>query len=230
MPYTLQMLRMLIEAHPDRAAPLRRHVEALELSIENQPAFCLQNVRTLFEAAHETVAPLLGVTFAKRAGFPDRMRGVIEALDFSIDGHPKAAEIGKQLTALIQGVDDTAVALARLSNIPNMRHGGSLDWGTLERQHAFMLGGLCDTLVSFLFEVAWRRSPAQATVPESERYEEFAAFNASLDDQYDDVEIAGSSFAPSKILYLLDRTQYDAARQEWEAEQATAPAEAGVAA
>ncbi|AWV20098.1 Hypothetical protein RADP37_05427 (plasmid) [Roseomonas mucosa] len=230
MPYTLQMLRALIEIHPDRAAPLRRHIEALELSIESQPAFCLQNVRTLFEAAHETVAPLLSVAFTKKSGFPDRMRGVIAALDFSIDGHPQAEEIGKQLAALAQGIDDTAVALARLSNIPNMRHGGSLDWGTLERQHALMLGGLCDTLVSFLFEVAWRRAPVQAVVPEADRYEDFVVFNAALDDEYEDVEIAGSVFPPSKVLYLLDRTQYDAARQEWEAEQAAAAAEAGVAA
>ncbi|WP_207537236.1 hypothetical protein [Sabulicella rubraurantiaca] len=230
MPYTLQLLRTLIEAHPDRAAPLLRHIEALEISIESQPAFCLQNVRTLFEAAHETVAPLLGVSFAKKSGFPDRMRGVIAALDFSIEGHPQAEEIGKQLAALAQGIDDTAVALAKLSNIPNMRHGGSLDWGTLERQHALMLGGLCDTLVSFLFEVAWRRAPTQAVSPEADRYEDFASFNAALDDEYEEVEIAGAIFLPSKVLYLLDRTQYDAARQEWEAEQATATTEAGVAA
>lgn len=230
MPYTLQMLRALIEAHPDRAAPLRLHVEALELSIESQPAFCLQNVRTLFEAAHETVAPLLGVSFGRNGGFPDRMRGVIQALDFSITAHPEAAKINQHLAELLKGIDDTAVALARLSNIPNMRHGGSLDWGTLERQHAVMLGGLCDALVSFLFEVAWRRAPAQPPPAEPERYEDFASFNASLDDEYGDVEIAGSAFPPSRILYMLDRTQYDTARQEWETEQAEALVGEGVAA
>jgi hypothetical protein len=230
MPYTLQMLRGLIDAHPDRAAPLRRHVEALELSIESQPAFCLQNVRTLFEAAHETVAPLLGVSFGRNGGFPDRMRGVIQALDFSIAAHPQATKINQHLAELLKGIDDTAVALARLSNIPNMRHGGSLDWGTLERQHAAMLGGLCDTLVSFLFEVAWRRSANQPVIPDPPRYEDFAAFNASLDDEYGDVEIAGSSFPPSRVLFTLDPTQYDAARQEWEAEQAVVPNQPSVAA
>lgn len=93
MPYALQMLRALMQTHPDRAEPLRRHVDALELSIESQPAFCLQNVRTLFEAAHQTIAPRLGVTFAKKGGFPDRMRDVIEALDFSIADHPEAEQI-----------------------------------------------------------------------------------------------------------------------------------------
>src|ERR1700730_10975379 len=139
------MLRALMQEHPDRAERLRVHVEALEASIEGQPAFCLQNVRTLFEAAHATIAPQLGVMFASNR-FPDRMRGVIEALDFSIADHPDAAKIHTTITALLKGIDDTAVALAQLSNIPNMRHGGSLDWGTLERQHAAMLGGLCDTL------------------------------------------------------------------------------------
>ncbi|MBX9827603.1 MAG: abortive infection family protein [Xanthobacteraceae bacterium] len=219
MPYALQMLRLLMEKHPDRAESLRRHVEALELSIESQPAFCLQNVRTLFEAAHVTIAPHLGVTFGKNGGFPNRMRGVIQALDFRIADHPEAEKINATIAALLKGIDDTAVALAQLSNIPNMRHGGSLDWGTLERQHAYMLGGLCDTLVSFLFNVAWSRIPSSSPAPQPSRYEDFAAFNASLDEQYDPIEIAGSTFEPSKILYLLDNTQYEAARLEWEADQ-----------
>ena len=230
MPYTLQMLRGLMDAHPDRAEPLRRHVEALELSIESQPAFCLQNVRTLFEAAHATVAPLLGVSFGRNGGFPDRMRGVIQALDFSIAAHPQAANINQHLAALLQGIDDTAVALARLSNIPNMRHGGSLDWGTLERQHAAMLGGLCDALVSFLFEVAWRRDARQPVLPDLPGYEDFTAFNTSLDDEHGDIEIAGSSFEASRVLFTLDPTQYDAARQEWETEQALGSDQPGVAA
>jgi len=133
MAYALQMLRALIEAHPDRAEPLRRHVDALEASIESQPEFCLQNVRTLFEAAHATIAPQLGVGFARGAGFPDRMRGVIAALDFTIADHPDADKINAAIAAMMQGIDDTTVALAQLSNIPNMRHGGSLDWGTLQR-------------------------------------------------------------------------------------------------
>ena len=223
------MLRNLMDSHPDRAAPLRRHVDALELSIESQPAFCLQNVRTLFEAAQATVAPLLGVTFNRNDGFPDRMRDLIQALDFSIDPHPEAAAISQQLGALMQGINVTAVALARLSNIPNMRHGGSLDWGTLERQHAVMLGGLCDTLVSFLFEVAWRRAPAPAAQVAPD-YEEFAAFNASLDEEHGDVMIAGSVFAPSRVLFALDPTQYEAAWMDWATDSAGAADMPGVAA
>ena len=230
MPYSLQMLRSLMEIHPDRAAPLRRHVEALEHSIESQPAFCLQNVRTLFEAAHATVAPLLGVTFGNDSRFPARMRAVIEALDFSIEQHPQAADIHQHLCALMKGIDDTAIALARLSNIPNMRHGGSLDWGMLERQHAVMLGGLCDTLVSFLFEVAWRRAPALTVQADAPAYQDFTDFNASLDEEHGDVVIAGSVFAASRVLFSLDRTQYDAAWLDWASELPHSADQPGVAA
>jgi hypothetical protein len=82
-----------------------------------------------------------------------------------------------------------------------------------------MLGGLCDALVSFLFDVAWSRAPTHVVDPETSRYENFEGFNASLDDEYGNIEIAGSTFLPSKILYMLDITQYDAARLEWEAKQ-----------
>ncbi|WP_456685780.1 abortive infection family protein [Bradyrhizobium sp. P5_C11_2] len=173
----------------------------------------------MFEAAHATIAPQLGVTFSKHDGFPVRMKGVIAALDFSVANHPDADKINTHVRELTRAIEDMAVALAKLSNIPNLRHGGSLDWGTLERQHAVMLGGLCDTLVSFLFDVAWRR-PTAAAESEPSRYEDFAAFNASLDDDYEEVEIARSVFQPSKILYLLDNTRYELARVEWETEQA----------
>jgi hypothetical protein len=220
MGYTLQMLRALIEAHPDRAERLAPHVEALELSIQSQPAFCLQNVRTLFEAAHATIAPQLGVAFASRAGFPDRMRGVIDALDFSIVDHPEAAAIHTHVQALVAAINDMAVALARLSNVPNMRHGGSLDWGTLERQHATMLGGLCDTLVSFLFDVAWNRPGIPNAEGATATFDDYADFNEWLDEESEEVEVAGSHFRPSQVLYLLDATKYEAARIEWSAQAA----------
>lgn len=153
------------------------------------------------------------------------MRQVIEALDFTITNHPDGAKINETVAALLKGIDDTAVALVQLSNIPNMRHGGSLDWGTLERQHAAMLGGLCDTLVSFLFDVAWSRPLPEGAEPEPANYEDFQPFNDWLDDEHGNVEIAGSFFLPSKILYMLDATQYEAARLDWEAEQAVASAD-----
>jgi hypothetical protein len=85
-----------------------------------------------------------------------------------------------------------------------LRHDGSLDWGTLERQHAAMLGGLCDTLGSFLFDVAWSGPPARPTEAETARYEDYEAFNAWLDDAHSNIEIAGADFAASKGLYMLD--------------------------
>ena len=141
-------------------------------------------------------------------------------MDFSIANHPDAAKIHATITALLKGIDDTAVALADLSNIPNMRHGGSLDWGTLERQHAAMLGGLCDALVSFLFDVAWRRPAAGATAPEPDRYEDFSAFNAWLDDEHRTWKSPVRCSCRAKSCTCSTPTQYEAARMDWEAQQA----------
>lgn len=230
MAIALQMLRALIEAHPDRAASLRRHVEALEATIQGEPQLCLHRVRTLFEAVHETIAPQLGIDLSDVIEFPTRNSRIIKAMDFSVPNHPDAEKINAAIAKLLGSINGTAAALAELSNIPNLRHGGSLDWGTLERQHAIMLGGLCDTLASFLFDVAWSRAPAPVAVPEQNRYEDFRSFNTSLDDQYEVAEIAGSTFLPSRILHALDPIQYEAARVDWEAEQAVLVTDAGAAA
>ncbi|TCL72123.1 abortive infection family protein [Rhizobium sp. BK251] len=218
MRYTLQMLRELMEIHPDRAESLRIHVEALERSIEIQPAFCLQSVRTLFEAAHATIGPRLGVVFGKDDNFQQRTRALLNAMDFSVADHPDTAKINDTITKLLGSINGAALALAELSNIPNMRHGGSLDWGTLQRQHALMLGGLCDSLVAFLFNVAWSRSTDEDAADNQQDYDDYEAFNAFLDSECDPVEIASAIFDPSYVLFHLDETAYDAARIDWEAE------------
>jgi hypothetical protein len=228
MPYALQMLRALMEAHPDRAASLRRHVEALEACITSEPDRCVERVRALFEATHLTVGPQLGIVFLEGEEFQTRNSRVFKALNFALEGHPEATRIDKAIKKLVGSINGTIGALAELSNIPGMRHGGSLDWSTLQRRHAMMLGGLCDTLISFLFDVVWTRGSEQAE-PKYGRYEDFETFNASLDDDYSAVQIAGSTFLASNILHTLDPTQYETARLEWEAEQASS-SDKGVAA
>jgi Abortive infection C-terminus len=213
--YQLQRLRELIERHPERAGSLMLHIEALEQSIERLPLTSLSHVRTMFEAAHGSVAGPLKIVFGEKDSFPQKNRAIIKALDLALDGHPDAEKIEKQLKALLGSMNGAAAALAELSNISGMRHGGALDLPTLERQHAYMLGGLCDALVSFLLDTAWSRPNEQARAPLGPFYDDEPDFNESLDSEYGLVEIAGSVFTPSTALFRLDPTQYEAARDEW---------------
>jgi len=223
MAYQLQLLRNLIERHPERAGNLELHVRALEQSIEQLPNTCLASVRTIFEAAQASIGLSLNIEFG-RDGLPGRMTKVIEAFDFSMTDHPDGDKIHEELAALIKGIEETTTALARLSNIPNMRHGGALDWAVLQRQHAYMLGGLCDALVSFLLDVAWSRPSEEVEKPSGPTYAVESEFNDNLDNEYELVEIAGSIFEPSRILFTLDPTQYEAALTEW---RLANPADAG---
>ncbi len=215
MAYQLQRLRELIDRHPERAGSLMLHVEALEQSIERLPLTCLSHVRTVFEAAHGSVAGPLKISFGDKDSFPQKNRAIIKALDLALDGHPEAAKIEKQLKALLGSINGAASALAELSNVSGMRHGGALDLPTLERQHAYMLGGLCDALVSFLLDTAWSRPVKQQEEPTGPYYDDEPDFNESLDSEHPLIEIAGSVFAPSTALFRLDPTQYEAAREEW---------------
>ena len=214
MAYQLQLLRALIHRHPERAGNLELHVRALEQSIEQLPNTCLASVRTIFEAAQASIGLHLNINFG-RDGLPGRMTKVIDAFDFSMTEHPDGDKIHEELSALVKGIEETTTALARLSNIPNMRHGGALDWAVLQRQHAYMLGGLCDALVSFLLDVAWSRPSEEVEELSGPSYALESDFNDNLDSEYDLVEIAGSSFEPSHILFTLDPTKYEAALTEW---------------
>jgi hypothetical protein len=229
MTYRLQLLHALIEAHPDRAGRLKVHVEALEATISGEPERCLERVRALFEATYHTIAPKLGLGSVIGEDFPAQNSRIIKALDFTLDGHPESDKIGETIRKLVGSINGTVGALAELSNISGMRHGGSFDWRTLQRQHAVMLGGLCDTLVSFLFDAAWSREAAKEE--DTPKYGDFAEFDGFLDSEHEVVEIAGAAFEPSRVLFQLDRTIYDAVRVEWGLNKdADQPDGAGVAA
>ena len=215
MAYQLQRLRELIERHPEKAGSLILHVQSLEQSIESLPLNCLANARTMFEAAQSSISGPLKIAYADSDQFPQKTKKIIKALDLSLAGHPQADAIGKQLKVLLGSISGAATALATLSNIPNMRHGGSLDMPTLERQHAYMLGGLCDALISFLLDVAWSRPDDRDLTGVGPFYDENADFNDTIDGEYALVEIAGSAFAPSRVLFALDPIQYEAARDDW---------------
>lgn len=123
---------------------------------------------------------------------------------------PSAAPIRK----LVGSVNGTIGALAELSNIPGMRHGGSIDWSTLQRHHAVMLGGFCDTLVTFMFDVAWSRA-AEAVEPEVDLYVDQPEWNDSLDEEWGSLRIGDGEYWASRILFALDPTQYEALRADW---------------
>lgn len=127
MSYRLHMLHTLMESHPDRAARLRVHVEALEATITREPDRCLERVRALFEATQLTIAPQLGLAFTDGDEFSTRNRRVFDALDFTLKDHPDAERVDKAIKKLVGSINGTIGALAELSNIPGMRHGGSLD-------------------------------------------------------------------------------------------------------
>ena len=218
MAYALQQLRALIAEHPDRAAGLQPAVVALESAIEAEPAVCLYRVRTLFEVVHLTIAPKLGVDLSDALEFPARNSKLIKSMNFSLDGHPEGEQIGASISKLLGSINGTASALAELSNYANLRHGGALDWPVLQRQHALMLGALCDALVAFLFNVAWSRDAGE--VEEEIRYSADPDYNVRIDEEFGNVEVAGGSYPASLALFHLDPLRYRSLKADLSAEVA----------
>ena len=216
MAYQLQMLQALVEAHPDRASRLKVHVEALEIAIASEPHRCLERVRALFEATFHSIAPHLGLEIIAGESFQAQNRRVIHALDFALDGHPDSKRIAAVIQRLVGSINGTIGALAELSNIRGLRHGGSLDWSTLHRRHAMMLGGLCDTLVTFMFDVAWSRAAESVAAP-ADRYVDYPEWNENLDEEWGSIRIGDGEYWASRVLFALDPTQYETLRADWSA-------------
>lgn len=184
------------------------------MAITSEPDRCLERVRALFEATFHSIAPHLGLEIVAGEDFPAQNRRIIQALDFALEGHPDSDRIAAAIRKLVGSVNGTIGALAELSNIPGMRHGGSLDWTTLERHHAAMLGGLCDTLVSFLFDIAWSRA-ADTDEPPVDNYFDHPDWNDSLDEAWGSIRVDQGEYWASRVLFALDPTLYESLRGDW---------------
>jgi hypothetical protein len=168
----------------------------------------------LLEAVARTLCDEMGLVHVNGRDFPQQMRAIIDALDLRLDGHPRASDIKTALQKLFGGLSGAVSAISELSNIEGLRHGPHLDWPKLERRHAAMLGGFCDTLVAFVIEAA---SPVkQPTVGNDETsFEAATEFNDWLDEECGPIKILQGVFSPSLVLFTLDRQQYDNALAGW---------------
>lgn len=202
---------------PDWQARLSTHVLAIETNIEARPDQCVAEARTLLEAVARTLCDEMKLTHVNGRDFPQQMRAIIDALDMRLTGHPKAAEIKKALQKLFAGLSGAVSAISELSNIEGLRHGPHLDWPKLERRHAAMLGGFCDTLVAFVIEAASAQRPA----PEFNEpaFESAPEFNDWLDEEHEPARVLDGVYSPSLVLFTLDREQYDSALAAWQPEE-----------
>jgi hypothetical protein len=215
--YQLQQLRAVMDSRPDWQARLSTHVLAIETNIEARPDQCVAEARTLLEAVARTLCTEMGLTHVNDHDYPQQMRAIIKAVELRLDGHPRAADIKAALQKLIGGLNGAMGAIAQLSDIEGLRHGPHLDWPKLDRRHAAMLGGFCDTLVAFVIEAASAQQPV-AMIDET-TFESAPAFNDWLDEEHGPVKILEGVFSPSLILFTLDRQQYDSTLAVWQPDE-----------
>ena len=208
-----------MDRRPDWRERLDRHVLAIETNIEARPDQCVNEARTLLESVARTLCGEMDLPVVPGQDFPKQMSTIFSALELQLSGHPHAEDIKAGLRQLFGGLNGTMSAISKLSNIEGLRHGAHLDWPTLERRHAAMLGGFCDTLVTFVIEAA---STEQISKRDEERetvFEDASAFNDWIDESHGPVSILEGVFQPSLILYTLDREQYDSALAGWQPEE-----------
>ncbi len=204
-------------SRPDWQARLSTHVLAIETNIEARPDQCVAEARTLLEAVARTLCDEMSLTHVNGRDFPQQIRAIIDALDMRLDGHPRATDIKTTLQKLFGGLSGAVSALSELSNIEGLRHGPHFDWPKLERRHAAMLGGFCDTLVAFVIEAACAQRPV-VKIDEAP-FEAAPDFNDWLDEEHGPVAILDGVYQPSQILFILDRQQYDSTLATWQPDE-----------
>jgi hypothetical protein len=208
-----------MDQRPDWQLRLSAQVAAIERNIEVRPDQSIAEARTLLEAVARTLCVEMGLPDTAGKPLPKQMHSIISALDLRLHGHPRADDIKQGLEQLFGSLNGAVSAIARLSNIEGLRHGSHYDWPKLERRHAVMLGGFCDTLVAFVIEAASSEQLSDRTHEEETAFEDAVMFNDWVDANHEAVTILEAVFQPSQILYTLDWQQYDSALAGWQPEE-----------
>ncbi len=219
MAYELQQLRAVMDRRPDWRERRDRHVLAIETNIEARPDQCVNEARTLLESVARTLCAEMDLPVVPGQDFPKQMSTIFSALELRLSGHPHADDIKAGLKQLFGGLNGTMGAISKLSNIEGLRHGAHLDWPKLERRHAAMLGGFCDTVVAFVIEAASAEQLPERDEEQETEFEDAAAFNDWIDEEHGPVAILEGEYQPSLILFTLDRQQYDSALAGWQPEE-----------
>ena len=188
---------------------VERQVSALESAIDENAGLVFDLSRALVESACRTILADRNVAFQTADDLPQLFRSVTNSIPMLPESESHESDIRQSVRKTLSGLQTSIIGLCELRN-----HCGFASHGThgprpaLEGLHARMAAESADAIVGFLYQMHVQDLNRERKHVIS--YDEHGDFNDEIDETHEIIDILGSIFRPSEVLFQMEPDTYNA--------------------
>ena len=193
---------------------IEAQVEAIEDAVASNPGLAFDLAKTLVESVCRTILTERGGSWAERDDLPRLFKEVRNNLPVLPPHESQESEVRQSIYQTVSGLRSAVQGIAELRNqLGFASHGSDRHRPSMGVAHAEMAAQAADTIVGFLYDVHVQDF---ATVSSSDSpFAPNSDFDEYLDDEHEAVNILGTEFLPSEILFQIEPESYRALLEEF---------------
>ena len=186
---------------------IEEQVIAIERAIEENSGLVFDLSKAIVESVCRTILRERGVSYRERDDLPRLFQMVRDNLSVLPEQESQEAAVRDSVVRTLGGLSGTIQGIAELRNqLSFAAHGGDSARPSMEQSHGILAAQSADTIVGFLYHI---HAPNQDSTSEAEfSTDRDSDFDSYVDDQYEIVDILGSQFLPSEILFQMEPNSY----------------------
>ena len=186
---------------------LEQQVAAVEQAVHENPGLAFDLSRSIIEGACRTILSERDVSYELTDTLPQLYRKVTRSIPLLPTEESQATELRQSLEKTINGLSTSIQGISELRNRSGFAsHGSSERRPSMEWIQAWMAAEAADTIVGFLCLLHLQDRAAPPT--SGPQYAQSEEFNEWIDESHELVDILGSEFAPSAVLFEMEPETY----------------------
>jgi hypothetical protein len=189
------------------AVLLHRQVSELENAVINNPGLAFDLSKTLIESTCKTILNDRGQPPDEKWDLPKLLKQTLNNLQLVPDSHSDISAPSEALKKIAGGLQTVTQGICDIRNREGFASHGKDGYAlSLEATQAQFAARAADAVVYFLFRVH-QTYPSQHPARRI-RYEDHPQFNDHVDGIYESVEIFGTRYLVSEMLFSSDQEAY----------------------
>ncbi len=186
---------------------IEQHVIALERAVGENPGLAFDLSRSVVESVCRTILQAKGVAFDADDELPRLFKATTNALPMLPRPASAEAELRRSLEKTVNGLHTAIQGVCELRNACGFAsHGAAGPKPALESAQALLAAEAADVVVGFLCRVYFQ---SIAPTAKELQYEDHPELNEFIDEACEPVRVLGYEFAPSMVLFQMDRVAYE---------------------
>lgn len=184
---------------------IESQVDEIERAIIRRPGLVFDLAKTLVESVCRTILNERSISYSRKDNLSSLFRSVRQCLPFLPRTMSDETIARNSLEKILSGLQTSLQGVSELRNNYGLAsHGSGESRSELESAQAQFAAEAADTIIGFLY-----RMHCQDRTQSTElRYEDNVQFNNYVDANHEPIEILGSVFQVSEVLFQMEPDTY----------------------